>query len=107
MIIMPTATPLALTDASQSNQTQQQHTQQAEQSKRTTDTVQLSAQAREMAGGGLQNEPAPNPTIQTPVQTLTDREAAETVADHDVIEQQRPSNPLTGIPTATKIDILA
>jgi len=107
MIIMPTATPLALTDVNQNNQAQHQHIQNAEQSKKTSDTVQVSAQAREMAGGGLHNDSAGSNTIQMPVQAVTDREATEKVADNEVSEQQRPSNPLTGIPVATKIDILA
>jgi len=106
MIIMPTATPLALTDVNQNNQTQQQHIQNSEQSKKTTDTVQVSAQAREMAGSGLENGSAGSHTIPVSAPAVSDREAVEKVADNEVAEQQRPSNPLTGIPETTKIDIV-
>jgi len=102
MIIMPTVTPLALTDLNQNNQTQHQQIQNAEQSKKTTDTVQLSAQARALAGSGLH----PNPTLVDP-NALADREMAEKVADNEIVERQRPVNPLTQRPETTKIDIVA
>ncbi len=106
MIIMPTATPAAITDLSYTNQSQQQHIQNAEQSKKATDTVQVSAQAREMAGDSLSNAPAAN-NAPAAIQQVADNEAAEKVVDNEVIEQQRPSNPITHKPETTKIDVLA
>ena len=102
MIILPTSTPVALTDFSQNNQSQQQLVQHAEQSKKATDTVQLSAQARELAGNKLAQNQAPLNPLQA-----ADNEANEAVADNEQIEQQRPVNPLTQQPVNTKIDIIA
>jgi len=106
MIIMPTATPLALTDLHHSNQTQHQQMQNAEHSRKNSDTVQLSAQARELAGSALQQGAGDhaNPAM---MHAAAEREAVEKVADHEAVEQQRPGNPLTRIPETTKIDILA
>jgi len=106
MLIAPTATPLALTNLNHSSQTQHQQIQNAEHSKKNTDTVQLSAQARELGGGVLQN--GASDTVNLPVSgAVADREAVEKVADNETIEQQRPSNPVTRMPVTTKIDILA
>jgi len=106
MIIMPTATPVAINDINISNQSQQQQIQIAEESKKATDTVQVSAQAREMAGTELNNKPAANsdPVV---VQKAADNKVAEKIADNKVIEQQRPANPVTQKPETTKIDIVA
>jgi uncharacterized transporter YbjL len=106
MIIMSASTPTAIIDLSNNNQSQQQQVQSAEQSKKATDTVQVSAQAREMAGTELNNRPvASNAPIA--IQKAADNEVAERVADNEVIEQQRPSNPVTHKPETTKIDIVA
>jgi len=104
MIILPTATPLALTDLNSSTQTRHQQIQLAEQSKKATDTVQVSAQAREMAGAGLRNHHSG--TAPAAIQQAADHEAAETVADNEVAEQQRPHNPVTQQTESTKIDIV-
>jgi len=106
MIILPTTTPAILADVNNNNQTIHQQIQNAEQSKKATDTVQVSAQAREIAGGGLNNKPAANVDPVT-VQKAADNEAAEKVADNEVAEQQRPTNPITNKPETTKIDIVA
>ncbi len=102
MIILPTTPPVALGDQNSVNQSLQHQFQNAKQSKKATDTVQLSAQAQEMAGGGLTNQ------HNTPaaIRQAADNEAAETVADNKVAEAQRPTNPVTQKPESTKIDIL-
>jgi len=104
MIILPTATPLALTDLNSSTQSRHQQIQLAEQSKKATDTVQVSAQAREMAGAGLRNHHSR--TAPTAIQAAN-HEAAEKTADNEIAEQQRPRNPVTQQTESTKIDILA
>jgi len=106
MLIMPTATPLALTDLHHNNQTQHQQIQNAEHSRKNSDTVQLSAQARELAGGGLQQGASDHANLAI-THAAADIEATEKVADNEAVEQQRPSNPLTRMPETTKIDILA
>ncbi len=106
MIILPTTTPAVLADVNSNNQTVHQQIQNAEQSKRASDTVQVSAQAREMAGSGLNNKAAANFDPVT-VQKAADNEAAEKVADNEIAEAQRPSNPVTQRPETTKIDIVA
>jgi len=106
MIIAPTATPVAISDVSTNNQSQQQQIQIAEESKKATDTVQVSAQAREMAGAELNNKPAAN-NEPVAVQKAADNEVAEKVADNEIAEQQRPTNPVTNKPETTKIDIVA
>jgi len=106
MIIMPAATPLAISDVSINNQSQQQHVQLAEESKKATDTVQVSAQARELAGANLNNKPDVN-TAPAAIQKAADNEVTERVADNEAVEQQRPTNPVTNKPETTKINILA
>jgi len=106
MIIMPAATPVAISDVSINNQSQQQQIQLAEESKKATDTVQVSVQARELAGADLNNKPAAN-TAPAAIQKAADNEVAERVADNEVAEQQRPTNPVTNKPETTKIDIVA
>ena len=107
MLIMPTATPLALTDLQHDNQTQHQQLQNAELSRKNSDTVQLSAQARELAGGGLRQQGDGDHANLTVTHAAADREATEAVADNETAEQQRLDNPLTRMPETTKIDILA
>ncbi len=106
MIIMPAATPVAIADLTNNNQSQQQQIQNVEQSRKATDTVQVSAQARKMAGAELNNKPAAN-NNPVAIQKAADNEIAEKVADNEIIEQQRPSNPVTNKPETTKIDIVA
>jgi hypothetical protein len=106
MIIMPATTPTAIIDLSNNNQSQQQQMQSIEQSKQATDTVQVSAQAREMAGTGQNNNPVAA-SAPIAIQKAADNEVAERVADNEVIEQQRPSNPVTHKPETTKIDVVA
>ncbi len=106
MLIMPTATPLALTDLQHDNQTQHQQLQNAELSRKNSDTVQLSAQARELAGGGLRQGAGNHANLML-THAAAEREATETVADNETAEQQQPANPLARKPETTKIDILA
>ena len=106
MIILPTTTPAALTDVNNNNQTIHEQIQSAVHSKRATDTVQVSAQARELAGSGLNNGPAAN-NVPATAQRATDNEMAEKVADNEAIEAQRPSNPVTNKPETSKIDVVA
>jgi len=106
MIILPTTTPVAIADVNNNNQTTQQQIQNAEQSKKASDTVQVSAQAREMAGTELNNKPAAN-SEPAAVQKAADNNVAKRVADNKVIEAQRPSNPVTQKHETTKIDIVA
>jgi len=106
MIILPTTTPAANIEQFGLNQHQQQHIQNSEHSRKATDTVQLSAQARELAGSH-QHQQAEATITPATVKLAADNEVAEKVADNEVIEQQRPSNPITHQPNATKIDIVA
>jgi len=106
MIILPTTTPAVLADVNNNNQTVHQHIQNAEQSKKASDTVQVSAQARKMAGSELDNKPAASFDPLT-VQKAADNEVAEKVADNEIAEAQRPSNPVTQKPETSKIDVVA
>jgi len=106
MIILPASTPVALADFGNLNQSQQNQVSQSEQSRKATDTVQLSAQAKEMAGAQLHSSPTQvqQPTAQ---HIASDNEATEKVADNEAVEQARPVNPQTQKPETTKIDVLA
>lgn len=106
MIISPSVAPVALIDQNSTNQTQNSQIQNSEQSRKATDTVQVSAQARELAGTEQNNKPVAS-TSPAAIQKAADNEVAEKVADNEVIEQQRPSNPITHKPETTKIDVLA
>jgi len=106
MIILPTTTPVAIADVNNNNQTAQQQIQNVEQSNKATDTVQVSSQAREMAGTELNNKPAAN-NEPAAVQKAADNNVAEKVADNKIAEAQRPSNPVTQKPESTKIDVVA
>jgi len=106
MIILPAATPVALADLGNLNQSQQNQVSQSEQSRKATDTVQLSAQAKQLAGAQLHNSPTTN-TQPTAQHIASDNEATEKVADNEAVEQQRPTNPQTQRPETTKIDMLA
>jgi len=105
MIIMPTTTPVAIADISNNNQSQQQQIQSIEQSRQATDTVQVSAQARKIAGTELNNKPAAN-SEPVAVQKAANNEVAEKVADNKIVEQQRPHNPVTQKSETTKIDVV-
>ncbi|OIO75475.1 MAG: hypothetical protein AUJ57_00005 [Zetaproteobacteria bacterium CG1_02_53_45] len=130
MIILPTTTPVVAADFSNLNQTHQNQTNQAEQSKRASDTVMLSSEARQMASADLNYKPSTTaepvappqvdsanapataeqaPAASTPVSVpqAADNEASEKVADSEAAEQQRPVNAMTGKFESTKIDMLA
>jgi len=106
MIILPTATPVAAADFGNTNQSQQNQVNQSEHSRKATDTVQLSSEARQMAGTEL-NPKTSATTAPLPPQQLADIEVAEKVADNEAVEQQRPVNPSSKQPETTKIDLLA
>ncbi len=130
MIILPTTTPVAAIDFSNLNQSQQNQTNQAEQSKRATDTVMVSSEARQMAGTELNSKPSSYSAAIVPqqvestnapaapqqvapstppvsAQQAADNEVTEKVADSEVVEQQRPTNAMTGKLESTKIDVVA
>lgn len=131
MIILPVSTPAVAIDQNTVNQSQQNQSQSLQDSRKATDTVQLSAEARRMAGAesnytaaapatpatassdesspsansvSLATEIQSNPT---PAHIATDNEVTEKVADSEVAEQQRPVNAATGQQETTKIDVVA
>jgi len=106
MIILPAATPVAVADVGNLNQSQQNQINQSEQSRKATDTVQLSPEAKQLAGAQLHNSPTASsqPTAQ---HIAADNEVTEKLADNEAVEQQRPVNPQTQRPETTKIDVLA
>jgi len=71
MIIAPTATPAALLDQSSLNQSQQQQTQNTELSRKASVTVQLSPEARELAGA--ENKETPQQQRQEASQKTSDK----------------------------------
>ncbi|MDQ6992186.1 MAG: hypothetical protein Q9M31_01825 [Mariprofundus sp.] len=106
MIILPASTtPIASTDFTNLRQSQQNITSQSEQSRKATDTVQLSSEAKQLASAQAHNSSAVNVAVSAP--QSTDSEATETVADNEAVEQQRPVNLQTQKPETTKIDVLA
>lgn len=107
MIILPASTPAAVVDFGNLNQSQQNQVNQSEQSRKATDTVQLSHQARQLAGAQLHNSPAQTSQPVAAVHAAAENEATEKVADNEAVEQARPVNPQTQKPETTKIDLLA
>jgi len=131
MIIMPVSTPAVAVDQNNVNQSQQNQSQSLQDSRKATDTVQLSSEARKMAGvesNYTAAAPATPPaaatqeasasansvslateiqSTPTPAHIATDNEVTEKVADSEVAEQQRPVNAATGKQETTKIDIVA
>jgi len=73
MIIAPTTTPAAVLDQSSVNQSQQQQVQSAEFSRKASVTVQISSEARELAGAenkestAQQRQEVPQNNSKTPV----------------------------------------
>ena len=96
MLIAPTATPIASIDQSNVNQTQQNSVQQSVQSKKATDTVQISAKAQELAGTELKKTPEQQSEIFI----------AKQAENNKVADQQQRINPLTYQPTNNKIDVV-
>jgi len=130
MIILPVSTPAIAIDQNTVNQSQQNQINQSEQSRKATDTVVVSSKAREMAGTELNyspsasstpapaDKPAANsvslatevknaPPPPPPAHVAADIEVAEKVAASEVVEQQRPTNAMTGKQETTKIDVVA
>jgi len=98
MIIVPTATPAAVMDQNTVTQNQQLQVQSAEQSRKASVTVQLSAEARELAGTE-NKESAP----QQKAEVQANREMIQAVE----IQKQQPINETTKLPENNKIDVVA
>ncbi|MDQ6999215.1 MAG: hypothetical protein Q9M17_10925 [Mariprofundus sp.] len=98
MIIVPTATPAAVLDQNTVNQTQQYQTQSAEQSRKASVTVQVSAEARELAGAESK-EPAP----QQKIEVQANKENIQAVE----VNKQQAVNQTTKLPENNKIDVVA
>jgi len=97
MIILPAATPAVAIEQNNVNQAQQNQVQSSEQSRKATDTVQISPKALELAGTDLK---------QSPVQAAESnviKQASEAVE----VNKQQPVNPTTQKPESTKIDVVA
>ncbi|MDX8405758.1 MAG: hypothetical protein R8K50_06370 [Mariprofundus sp.] len=106
MIILPSSTPAAVSDFGNFNQTQQNHISQSEQSRKATDTVQLSPQSLQLASAQMHNNPTASVQSVAP-HVAADNESLEKVADNEAVELQRPVNPQTQRPETTRIDLLA
>ena len=98
MIIVPTATPAAVLDQNTVNQTQQNQVQSAEQSRRASVTVQVSSEARELAGAE-NKETAP--------QQKAEAQANKAIAQAIEVNKQQPVNQTTKLPENNKIDVVA
>jgi len=96
MIITPAATPVAAIDQSNVNQSQQNIVQQSEQSRKATDTVQISPRAQELAGSETPISPAQQADIRI----------AKQAVESEAINQQQPVNSLTHQPANSKIDVV-
>ncbi|MDQ6982150.1 MAG: hypothetical protein Q9M08_03985 [Mariprofundus sp.] len=130
MIILPVSTPAVAIDQNSVNQSQQNQVNQSEQSRKATDTVMVSPEARQMASADSNYSASSNNTPAAPQQAaassepvtaqqaaastappapqqIADIEVAEKVADSEVVEQQRPTNAMTGKQDSTKIDVVA
>ncbi len=98
MIIVPTATPAAAIDQNTVNQTQQNQVQSAEQSRQASVTVQVSSEARQLAGA--ENKEA---TPQQKVEVQVGKELAQAIE----VNKQQPVNQSTKLPENNKIDVVA
>jgi len=126
MIILPVSTPAVAIDQNSVNQSQLNQSQSLQDARKATDTVQLSSEARKMAGAESnytastpaassqpQEAPASNSVSlaleasATTHRVAADNEVTETIADNEVAEQQRPVNAMTGQQETTKIDVVA
>jgi len=97
MIIVPTATPAAVLDQNTVNQTQQNQVQGAEQSRQATVTVQVSSEARELAGA--ENK-------ETGPQQKAEVQANKEIVQAVEVNKQQPVNQTTKLPENNKIDIV-
>ena len=97
MIIVPTATPAAVLDQNTVNQSQQNQVQSAEQSRTASVTVQLSAEARELAG--TENK-------ETPPQQKAEVQANKEIVQAVETQKQQPINETTKLPENNKIDVV-
>ncbi len=103
MIILPTTTPAAVIDQSSVNQSQQQQVSSAEQSRKATVTVQLSSEARELAGA--ENKEAA-PQQKAEIQLRIEAHADKLVNLAAEAQKQQPINETTNRPENNKIDIV-
>jgi len=97
MIIAPTTTPVALLDQNSVNQSQQQQVQSTEYSRKASVTVQLSSEARELAG--TENKEAP-------LQQKAEAQITKQVNAAVETTKQQPVNPTSKQPENNKISIL-
>ena len=130
MIILPVSTPAVAIDQNSVKQSEQNDTQALQKSRKATETVQISSEARQLAGAESKNSnnsastysassgnnaaaatqtasPQAGSTT-TSVQQASDNEAAEVVADSEVAEQQSSAGATAGNPEAkdSKISVV-
>lgn len=98
MIIAPTITPAAALDQNSVKQSQVQQVQSTEDSRKATVTVQVSSQARELAGTKSNNE--------TPPQQQAEAQVIKKANEAIEINKQQPINPTSKQPKSNKIDIV-
>jgi len=97
MIILPASTPAVAVDQSSLNQAQQNQVQSSEQSRKATDTVQISPKALELAGTELKQSPT----------QVAEARAVKQVEEAVEVDKQQPVNPATQKPESNKIDVVA
>jgi len=103
MIILPTTPPAAVIDQSSVNQSQQQQVSSAEQSRKASVTVQLSSEARELAGAeNKETVPQQKAEIQLRIEAHADKLVSLAVD----AQKQEPINQTTKQPENNKIDIV-
>jgi len=96
MIIAPT--PIAALDQNSVNQSQQQQTQSSEISRKATVTVQVSSQARELAGTKNNDE--------TPPQQKTEAQVIKQNNEAFEANKQQAISPSSKQPESNKIDVV-
>lgn len=105
MLISPTIPPVALVDQNSVNQSLNNQIANAEQSRKATDTVQLSAEAKNLANADLNSSSNRQHIVQN-TSASRENEALETAPDNESSESQQPVNNLTQQSTTTKIDVV-
>jgi len=98
MIIAPTTTPAAVLDQNSVNQSQQQQVQSSKDSRKATVTVQISSQARELAGTKNNDE--------TPPQQKADAQVIKQANEAIEVSKQQAVNPTSKLPESNKIDVV-
>ncbi len=112
MIISPTLPPAAAIEQSSVNQSLLNQIDSSQQSRRATDTVQLSSEARNLASTKLDNNNNAN-NAQLAAKNPNDNELQEAVPDNEAAEPPRPNstanatNNVAQQQQTAKIDIIA